>query len=63
MLSPIFYNKKYSSNKLLYVPRFNLISLNWKTNICALGGISNKNIKLINLTRSNSVGVKSLITN
>ena len=63
MLSPIFYNKKYSSNKILYVPRFNLISLNWKTNICALGGISNKNIKLINLTRSKSVGVKSLITN
>lgn len=63
MLSPIFYNKKYSSNKILYLPRFNLISLNWKTNICALGGISCKNIKLINLTRSKSVGVKSLITN
>ena len=63
MLSPIFYNKKYSSNKILHVPRFNLISLNWKTNICALGGISSKNVKLINLTRSKSVGVKSLITN
>ena len=62
MLSPIFYNKKYSSNKILYVPRFNLISLNWKTNICALGGISNKNIKLVNLTRSKSIGVKSLVT-
>ena len=63
MLSPIFYNKKYSSNKILYVPRFNLISLNWRTNICALGGISSKNIKLISLTRSKSLGVKSLITN
>jgi len=63
MLSPIFYNKKYSSNKILYVPRFNLISLNWKTNICALGGISSKNIRLINLTKSKSVCVKSLITN
>ena len=63
MLSPIFYNNKYSSNKILYVPRFNLISLNWKTNICALGGISSKNVKLINLTRSKSVGIKSLITN
>jgi thiamine monophosphate synthase len=62
MLSPIFFNKKYTSNKILYVPRFNLISLNWKTNVCALGGISSKNIKLINLTRSKSVGVKSLIT-
>ena len=63
MLSPIFYNRKYSSNKILYTTRFNLISLNWKTNICALGGISSKNVKLINLTRSKSVGVKSLITN
>ena len=63
MLSPIFYNNKYSSNKILYVTRFNLISLNWKTNICALGGISSKNIRLINLTRAKSVGVKSLITN
>ncbi len=62
MLSPIFYNKKYSSNKILYVPRFNLISLNWKTNICALGGISSKNIKLVNLTRSKSIGFKSLVT-
>ena len=63
MLSPIFYNKKYSSNKILNVSRFNLISLNWKTNICALGGISSTNMKLINLTRSKSVGVKSLIAN
>ena len=62
MLSPIFYNRKYSSNKILYTTRFNLISLNWKTNICALGGISSKNIKLINLTRCKSIGVKSLIT-
>jgi thiamine monophosphate synthase len=63
MLSPIFYNKKYSSNKILDVTRFNLIALNWKANICALGGISSKNIKLINLTRCNSVGIKSLINN
>ena len=62
ILSPIFYNRKYSSNKILYTTRFNLISLNWKTNICALGGISSKNIKLINLTRCKSIGVKSLIT-
>lgn len=62
MLSPIFYNKKYSHNKILGATRFNLVALNWKTNICALGGITSKNIKLINLTRSKSIGVKSLIT-
>lgn len=61
MLSPIFYNKKYSPNKILGVARFNLITLNWKTNICSLGGIAYKNIKLVNLTRSKSIAVKSLI--
>jgi thiamine monophosphate synthase len=63
MLSPIFYNKKYSPNKILGISKFNLITLNWKINICALGGITSNNIKLINLTRSKYVGVKSLITN
>ena len=62
MLSPIFYNKKYSSNKILYVPRFNLITLKWKTNLCGLGGITPENIILINLTRCRSIGVKSLVT-
>jgi thiamine monophosphate synthase len=63
MLSPIFYNDKYSLNKILFPIKFNLISLNWNINICALGGISKKNIKLINITKSNSIGVKSLIKN
>ena len=63
MLSPIFYNKKYSLNKILYVPRFNLITLNWKTRIAALGGINFKNLKLVNLTKSKCIGIKSLITN
>ena len=62
MLSPIFYNKKYSQNKILGTTRFNLIALNWKTTICGLGGITSENIKLINLTRCRSIGVKSLIT-
>ena len=63
MLSPIFYNNKYSRNKILYVNKFNLITLAWKCNICALGGITSKNLKLINLTRCNSIGIKSLINN
>ena len=62
MLSPIFYNKKYSQNKILGTARFNLITLNWKTNVCGLGGITSENIKLINLTKCRSIGVKSLIT-
>ena len=63
MLSPIFYNNKYSPNKILYVPRFNLITLNWKRNIAALGGINSKNLKQVNLTKSKSIGIKSLILN
>ena len=61
MLSPIFYNIKYSPNKILSPIKFNLITLNWKIKVCALGGINNKNIKLINLTKSKSIGVKSLV--
>jgi len=61
MLSPIFYNIKYSPNKILSPIKFNLITLNWNIKVCALGGINNKNIKLINLTKSDSIGVKSLI--
>ena len=60
-LSPIFYNKKYSLNKILHIHKFNLITLNWKTTIGALGGIDLKNLRFIKLTRSNSIGIKSLI--
>jgi len=63
MLSPVFYNKKYSPNKILYISRFNLITLNWKRSVGALGGINFKNLKLVNLTRSKAIGIKSLITN
>ena len=55
-LSPIFFNKKYSTNKILGILRFNLISLNWKTKKLALGGITEKNIKKIRLTRSAGMG-------
>jgi thiamine-phosphate pyrophosphorylase len=55
-LSPIFLNKKYSVNKILGILKFNLISLNWKIKILALGGISEKNVKKIRLTRSDGIG-------
>jgi thiamine-phosphate pyrophosphorylase len=63
MLSPIFYNNKYSLNKILTPVKFNLISLNWKTDICALGGLSNSNIKKIKITKAKSIGIKSWINN
>ena len=61
MLSPLFYNKKYSQNKILNVCKFNLISMGWDKKICALGGISLNNLKKLNMTRSSAVGFISLM--
>jgi hypothetical protein len=62
MISPLFYNKKYSKNKILGPIKINLITKNWKTKIGALGGISPVNYtktKLLN--KINILGFKSLI--
>lgn len=61
MLSPIFFNKKYSLNKILGPIKFNLITLNWKSNICALGGIKLNNLKMINLTKAKAISFMSML--
>ena len=61
MLSPLFYNKKYSQNKILNVCKFNLISMNWESKICALGGINLNNLKKLNMTRSSAAAFISLM--
>ena len=61
MLSPIFSNIKYTKNKLLGVLKFNLISVIWKTKICALGGINKKNLKKVNTTKALHIASKSSI--
>jgi len=61
MLSPIFYNKKYSVNKILNPIKFNLISRDWKIDLCALGGLTEKNIGKIKMTKAQAVGIKSLV--
>ena len=61
MLSPIFYNKKYSVNKILNLIKFNLISLDWKIDLCALGGLAEENIGKIKMTKAKAVGIKSLV--
>ena len=60
-LSPIFKTNKYSTNKILGLVRFNLISLNWSIKTVALGGIKINNFKLIKLTKNKAIGFKSLI--
>jgi len=54
MVSPLFYNRKYSINKILGINKFNLLTNNWKTKICALGGISLNNIKKLKMTKAKS---------
>lgn len=61
MLSPLFYNKKYSQNKILNVCKFNLMSMNWKKKICALGGINLNNLKKLKMTRSSAAAFISLM--
>ena len=61
MLSPIFFNEKYSYNKILNISKFNNKTLNWNMNICALGGINYKTIKKIKLTKCVAVGFKKFI--
>lgn len=61
MLSPLFFNKKYSKNKILGPIKFNLISNPWKNNLCALGGISLKNLNKIKLTKASAIAFISLI--
>ena len=61
-LSPIFNNNKYSKNKILNVLKFNLISRNWKAQICALGGVNERTLKKIKQTNVNSVAFSSYIS-
>ena len=61
MLSPIFFNKKYSENKILGPMKFNLMSSSWNNNLCALGGISSKTLSKIKLTRASSIAFVSLV--
>lgn len=61
MLSPIFYNAKYSKNKILGINRFNFISSSWKLKLIALGGLTLTNQKGIKMTKATGLGFKRLI--
>jgi thiamine-phosphate pyrophosphorylase len=60
-LSPLFFTKKYSENKILKISKFNLISLHWKLKLIALGGIKDSNYKKLKMTKSVGIGFKSLL--
>ena len=56
-LSPIFYNPKFSHNKILNLIKFNLISKNWKIKIGALGGVMNEKKNLIKINHSKTMSI------
>lgn len=61
MLSPLFYNKKYSRNKILGSNKFRLISRNWKIDLCPLGGINKSNFNKIKLLRMSNIAHRSML--
>ena len=61
MLSPLFYNKKYSNNNILGTTKFRLISKDWKIDVCALGGINKTNINKVKLIKTNNIAFRSMI--
>jgi thiamine-phosphate pyrophosphorylase len=61
MLSPLFYNNKYTINKILNPLKFNLTSKDWKIKISALGGINESNLRKVFLTKTTTVGVKKYL--
>ena len=63
MLSPLFFNEKYSKNRTLNILKFNSKTIHWKVNLCALGGINSKTLKKVKLTKSVAIGFKKIISN
>ena len=63
MLSPLFFNEKYSKNKILNISKFNNKTIDWDIDLCALGGINSKTLKKIRLTKCVAVGFKKIIYN
>jgi thiamine monophosphate synthase len=61
MLSPLFYNKKYSNNNILGTTKFRLISKDWKIDVCALGGINKTNVNKVRLIKTNNIAFRSMI--
>jgi thiamine monophosphate synthase len=61
MLSPLFYNNKYSNNNILGTAKFRLISKDWKIDVCALGGINKTNINKIKLIKTKNIAFRSMI--
>jgi thiamine-phosphate pyrophosphorylase len=60
-LSPLFYNPKFSINRILGMTKFNLLKLNWRIKIFPLGGIFKNNIYKLNILKVSGFGFSRLI--
>jgi len=63
MVSPLFFNEKYSKNKILNILKFNNKTIHWKINLCALSGINSKTLKKVRLTKCVAIAFKKIISN
>ena len=61
ILSAIFENPKYKQYNILNVTKFNLISNNWAQKLIALGGINEKNLNKIKMTKASGIGFMRFI--
>jgi len=58
-LSPIFFNKKYSINKILGVIKFKIITKDWKNEAIPLSGINQRNIKQALIANKEQIAFRS----
>ena len=58
-LSPIFFNKKYSINKILGVIKFKIITKDWKNEAIPLSGINQRNVKQAILANKKQIAFRS----
>ena len=63
MMSPLFFNEKYSKNRILNITKFNSKTIHWDIDLCALGGINSKTLKKVGLTKCKAVAFKKIIYN
>ena len=61
IFSPIFLTKKYSSNQILNISKFNLISKKWNIKKIALGGINLENISQLRMLNISGFAIKSFV--
>ena len=61
-ISPVFFNRKFSENKILGINKFNLIKLRLEKEVYALGGVNKKTVRILKNSICKGAGFLSAIT-